>query len=203
MDEASMLEQWHDFYVMLGGASAALVGLLFVGLSLHLAAVVARPELRALTRQAFTSFLTILIVAAFVLIPRQELAALGLELLLLAAANLALLAPRLWIVLAHRRAPDFGDAAGRFGLATGSYLALALAGASARAGPGDALYWLVAVVLVLLVTAARNAWDLLVEVVEEKAATPGNGRAARAPSPTEETPVGAGRAEIVAGYRGS
>jgi hypothetical protein len=33
MDHAA-IEPWHDFYLTLGGAAAALVGLLFVGLSL-------------------------------------------------------------------------------------------------------------------------------------------------------------------------
>ena len=28
-------ERWHDFYVMSGGAAAALAGLLFVAMSLH------------------------------------------------------------------------------------------------------------------------------------------------------------------------
>lgn len=34
---------WHDFFVMLGGAAAALTGLVFVALSLHLDRVVADP----------------------------------------------------------------------------------------------------------------------------------------------------------------
>ena len=40
---------WHDFYLAAAGASAALLGLLFVGVSINLAATAAkeRPDLRA------------------------------------------------------------------------------------------------------------------------------------------------------------
>jgi len=37
---------WHDFYLLAGTAAATLVGLLFVGLSLHLRIVIASSEVR-------------------------------------------------------------------------------------------------------------------------------------------------------------
>jgi hypothetical protein len=40
----------------------------------------------------------------------------------------------------------------------------------------DALYWLVGVVLILLITSVRNAWDLLLQVGEE-AEAPASDRA--------------------------
>ncbi len=41
---------WHDFYILAGTAAATLVGLLFVGLSLHLRVVIASSEVRSLAR---------------------------------------------------------------------------------------------------------------------------------------------------------
>jgi hypothetical protein len=38
------MEPWHDFYVTAGGAAAAPAGILFVGVSLHLDAVMSRPD---------------------------------------------------------------------------------------------------------------------------------------------------------------
>jgi hypothetical protein len=116
----SLVAPWDDFYMMLGGASAALVGLLFIGL----------------------------------------------ELFLPGAANLVWIGPRLRIVLAHREAPAFRDDAGRFGLAVLSYLGLVAVGVAIWSQHSDGLDWLVAVVLILLLTAARNAWELLVEMGE-------------------------------------
>jgi hypothetical protein len=48
---------WHDFFLAAAGASAALLGLLFVGVSINLAALAAeeRVDLRARAGQAFAN----------------------------------------------------------------------------------------------------------------------------------------------------
>jgi len=51
-----LAQRWRDFYVVSGTAAATLVGLLFVGLSLHLRAVLSRSEVRALARVALANF---------------------------------------------------------------------------------------------------------------------------------------------------
>ena len=66
---------WHDFYVVAGTASATLVGLLFVGLSLHLRIVVASSDVRSLARVTLTNFATVLFVALFMVIPQNQSAA--------------------------------------------------------------------------------------------------------------------------------
>jgi hypothetical protein len=50
MSCAAEVSGWHDFYMLAGAASATLVGLLFVGLSLHLRIVVTTSEVRSLAR---------------------------------------------------------------------------------------------------------------------------------------------------------
>src|SRR6478672_2514111 len=54
------LAGWHDLYVTVGAAAATLVGLLFVGLSLHIRVVVAHPEVRSLARVTLTDFFVVL-----------------------------------------------------------------------------------------------------------------------------------------------
>jgi hypothetical protein len=71
---------WHDFFVMLGGASAALAGLVFVGLSIHARAVAADPLHRARARNLTAGILYMTIASALVLMPGQGLTALGVEL---------------------------------------------------------------------------------------------------------------------------
>ena len=44
MTYADALQSWRDFYVTAGAAAATLVGLLFVGLSLHIQVVVAHAD---------------------------------------------------------------------------------------------------------------------------------------------------------------
>ena len=63
---------WHDFYILAGTASATLVGLLFVGLSLHLRIVVASLEVRGLARVTLANFGAVLFVALFMVIPEGQ-----------------------------------------------------------------------------------------------------------------------------------
>ena len=75
---------WHDFFVGAVTASAALLGLLFVVLSLHLRALRAEDgrELRSVARTMFLGYLMPLGIGSFGLIP-QDLRPFGMELVLL------------------------------------------------------------------------------------------------------------------------
>ena len=66
------LAGWHDLYVTVGAAAATLVGLLFVGLSLHIRVVVAHPEVRSLARVTLTDFFVVLLIAICVLQPTDS-----------------------------------------------------------------------------------------------------------------------------------
>jgi modulator of FtsH protease len=161
-----MVERWHDFYLTAGGATAALVGLLFVALSLHLRSVAANPGLRSLARQTFTSFLAVLMISLFVLIP-QTLVPLGIELLFVGALVLAEMLPRLRSVVGRRRGSQrlsLRTQLLRSGFASLAYLGILGVGLAFLLRQSDGLYWLVAVVVILILTAVRNAWDLLVEL---------------------------------------
>jgi modulator of FtsH protease len=70
---------WHDFYVMAGGAAAALTGLLFVAMSLHSKAIMAHPLYGGRALATLISLMTILFIAGAVLIPGQSTAAIGVE----------------------------------------------------------------------------------------------------------------------------
>ena len=77
-------EAWHDFYVMVGGAAAALAGLILVALSLHLKAILGHPLYRDRSWSSLQGLVTALLVSAAMLVP-QSLTALGVEVSLLAA----------------------------------------------------------------------------------------------------------------------
>jgi len=65
---------WHDFYLAAAGASAALLGLLFVGVSINLAAIAAkeRPDLRARAGLAFSNLIYVLVVSLVLLVANPE-----------------------------------------------------------------------------------------------------------------------------------
>jgi hypothetical protein len=68
---AQLVEGWHDFYHVIGDAAAALMGLLFVSLSLNVGAITrkANADLRLLAIQTFTSYISTLMFALIFLIP--------------------------------------------------------------------------------------------------------------------------------------
>lgn len=72
---------WHDFNVSLDTASAGLLGLLFVALSLHVRvlSVSRNAELRAVARSVFLGYVVSLAIGFLALVP-QSLSAFGLEL---------------------------------------------------------------------------------------------------------------------------
>lgn len=84
MDAAYDPAVWHDFAVALLGATSALLGLVFVVVSLHLKAVVSDSVLRRRAEITLGLFVTALAASAMLLIPGQSRKVLGIELMLIA-----------------------------------------------------------------------------------------------------------------------
>ena len=82
MDE---LDKWHEFFVMLGGAEAALTGLVFVALSLHIPRGVETFWMRGARLTSF-GLLALLCVAGVALIPTETPALVGVGVLAVNAA---------------------------------------------------------------------------------------------------------------------
>ena len=78
------MEAWGTYATVVGGAAAALVGLLFVAVSIRVDAIAASGELRNRAAQTLVLFLTVLFVAVFLAVPDQSLRILGVEVLVLA-----------------------------------------------------------------------------------------------------------------------
>ncbi len=164
--QAATLESWHDFYLTIGTASASLIGLLFVALSINLDVVTAegREELRVFAEQAFNSFTITLLMSVVFLVPEDGASIIGISYVFLAAgAGFRLLrrGPAVW---RGRKRGGMGEAIfWRFGLPAAAAIGLLASGVALMMDQPNALYWLVPVVLVLLLSAARSSWDLLVE----------------------------------------
>ena len=160
---------WHDFYILAGTASATLVGLLFVGLSLHLRIVVASSEVRSLARVTLANFGAVLFVALFMVIPEGQ-SAVASQLIGAGVVSLVIIAPSLMAAGRSRgwtlqmRRVQRARLVLRFGLSTVSYLAVIVAGVLLLSSPTSAFTWLVIATVLLLVVSLRNTWDLLVTV---------------------------------------
>jgi hypothetical protein len=176
-----LADRWHDFYIVAGTAAATLVGLLFVGLSLHLRAVLSRAEVRSLARVTLANFACILFVSLFMVI-RQGSSAVSPQLIGAGVFSLAVIVPSLVAASRSRtRTLRPYQLILRLGLSALGYMGVILAGALFGAGAdGAALSWLWVVTLVLLFVSLRNSWDLLVSVGE--ATLEGQGGAPDQPS---------------------
>ncbi|HLB77475.1 MAG TPA: hypothetical protein VJO72_10610 [Candidatus Dormibacteraeota bacterium] len=171
MSYQTAVSGWHDFYLLAGTASATLVGLLFVGLSLHLRIVVTSSEVRSLARVTLANFGAVLFVALFMVIPEGQAAAasqlIGAGIVSLVVALPSLIAvgrPREWTF--EMSPMQRVRVALRFGLSAVSYLAIIVAGILLLSSPGSAFTWLLISTVLLLVVSLRNTWDLLVTVAD-------------------------------------
>ena len=148
---------WHDFFVMLGSASAALAGLVFVGLSIHARAVAADPLHRVRARNLTAGIVYVTVVSALVLTPGQGDSALGVELVLG-----GLVVAFLFSAPLRRHRDRLGsDLRIRVSAAILACLLSAAAGASLLAHGGGGLYLLVPAGIAGVVLNVFGAWSLL------------------------------------------
>jgi hypothetical protein len=156
-------EHWHDLFVMLGGASAALAGLVFVGLSLHARAVATDGLYRRRARNLTAGILYLLVASIFVLIPGQGHVALGVELIaggILLGALFAEVPLRYW----SRLAPELRV---RMTIATAACALSVYGGISLVVRAGGGLYVIVAAAIAGLTMNGFGAWSLLLGLARE------------------------------------
>jgi hypothetical protein len=153
-------ERWHDFYIMVGGASAALTGLIFVAISIHLRSVLATPFFRARARYLTGVLMLTMVTSALVLVPGQSRQALGAELIgvgVIASLGFALPVAR----LARIAGSIDLDVRIRQAVAWAGLALWALSGVSLVVGHGGGLYILLIGVVILLNISVSGAWSLL------------------------------------------
>jgi hypothetical protein len=167
---ALAVEGWHDFYMMIGTAAATLIGLLFVSLSLNVDVITrkANADLRVLATHTFGNFMSVLMFAVLFLIPNQVPLGLGLPLLGIGGYGLY---NTVRYLLVTRRKPrrDWGMGGGiarRFAIPAFCFGTLMIIAASVLFGQTSGLYWLIPVMILLILAASRNAWDLLMRLRE-------------------------------------
>jgi hypothetical protein len=159
-------DAWGTFFAAALGATATLIGLLFVAVSINLDRLVAAPRLLARAGETLVGLVLTLVVAALIVIPQPE-TALAVELLLTCGAVAGV---TLRVQLAH--GPDRRDDPWWwFAVRVATVAAMALPGLAAGATilltGGHAAPWAAGGVVAEFVVAAYSAWVLLVEIVRQ------------------------------------
>ncbi len=169
-----ILRSWQTFYFTIGGAAAALLGLMFVAVSLALPVITTgiSADMKAFVNPSVYYFVSELVLVFVMLVPSYDPVVLG-GLLVLGGL------PGLVVTLRHARQlvtvalknQDFvlGDWLAQIILPVVAYLLIGVGGISfvgIQWSLGFAVLWIASVLLLLC--AIANTWSLVLWIVEQK-----------------------------------
>jgi hypothetical protein len=158
------MQPWTQFYATIGTAAAALLGLLFVVVSINVSVALGPEEsvARPLTEQAFQNYLTVMLVAFLALFPGITTTTFGMVAFITSAASSVWVTVRFYQTLALQiRRRSWVYSLRRHG---SSLIGFAILLASAfRMAPswGTSYNWFAASTLILLFSATEASWGLL------------------------------------------
>jgi len=163
------LSEWRQLYGLPGGAAAGLIGLLFVAVSVHAAALSSERlwHVRSLAVHALISYLLLLMLAVLLLIPDQSALRLGVEITALGVTG------AIWVARFAFRTMRSGVLIGvseidwlrTFAASGATALGLVAIGVAIEAGAAaTALDYSPLVAVGLLLTAVFTSWDLLLRI---------------------------------------
>jgi modulator of FtsH protease len=157
-------QDWINFGLVVGAASGALVGLLFVAVSLIRDRIAQNRGLRASASQTLTLFMMALVTSIILVTPGQARWALGTEFIAVAAIGGLIL-----VYNGRSRQALTGDADSRLAQLTDrssptlvTPLFSLIAGVTLLAGHGGGLYWLIPMVVFAFIGGVMNAWWFLI-----------------------------------------
>jgi len=158
------MKEWSDFYVATAGASAALSGLIFVGVSISLNRILSFPTLPERAIIALILLVNILIVSVLMLVPGQSLFVQGLE--------LSLLATGVWFAASridrniYRNVDKQFMKQHKFSIAFNQFslIPYMVAGVLMLLGHENGVYWLAPAILSSFIKGVSDGWVMLVEI---------------------------------------
>jgi amino acid transporter len=172
--ELSLLNNWQNFYMLIGTAAATLTGLMFVvttliaGIDAHLTTLNA--AVSAFNTPTVVQFGAVLLLAGILSAPWQTLSSLS---LLLGLVGLGLVFYSIVVLRRMRRVPHYQstleDWLWYMALPFLAHLLLIVAAFVLPGNPASALYMISAAMIVLLLTGIRNAWDMVTFLAVERA----------------------------------
>ena len=155
--------EWTDLFVAAAGASAALTGLVFVAVSINIQEILRLPGVPDRALATLMLLLGAVVISLLPLIPDQSATALGIELVAVGIAFIAVIG-----ITGARSIRRADNAAVRVelvvlaGLGTVPYV---IGGLLVLADVDGGLYWVIGGVIGAICGAVLNAWVLLVEIL--------------------------------------
>jgi hypothetical protein len=156
--------EWHDLFVAVAGASAALAGLVFVAVSINIERIIGYKGLPERALETLLYLVLVLLVSIVGLIPAQSHVALGVELLVL-SVGIGGGITRLRTIQVDSGEVPFTWALSRWTVRAVAIVPLVVGGAGILVESGGGLYWIVAGIVFAISGAVASAWVLLVEIL--------------------------------------
>lgn len=152
---------WHDLFVMAGGATAALAGLIFVAVSLNQEHIMSNRAFPSIAGNTLAMLVGSLILSVFVLTPDQPMTHLGVESLVLGACVFVFVMTSIFLT---SRAAGLAWRLLRFTIGAIATLPLVVGGAMLTSHNGSGMYLLMTQIICSVIVSVYWGWILLVEV---------------------------------------
>jgi hypothetical protein len=158
MNLTDYIASWETFFLLAGTAAATLIGLLFIAISIHLNIFHEQTSihLQRFAALTFNCFFYVLLIAMIFLIPGLTSGWLGAPLLLLGVLGTGN------ALRQRNRAREEPHIANKFNAPIVGLMGLAIIGALVLFQVYQGIYGLVFVILIFLISASLNAWNLLI-----------------------------------------
>jgi hypothetical protein len=153
------MHEWHDFFVAQVGATAALVGLLFVAVSINLEKILLFRQLPARAMEAILILTCVLVISTCALVPDLSERAYGIAIGLTGLVT--------WVMqlraLLYTRGSGY-ETPSRILLNQLPALPFVIGGALMITGHPSGIYWVLPGTLLCILAGIFSAWILLVEI---------------------------------------
>jgi len=162
-----MPEQWNNFFVMVGGGAAALVGLIFVAMSINHVIIIRNTTHKNRAINMLTGFTAIFMASSFALIGNQYLGMLGFEWLVLWLIATVIFI-RGYVVAIRSGMSSIGLNTPRLAGGTICYLAEVISAIFLIRGYNSGLYIAAIAIIVLFAFLISGAWLLMIGIFEDR-----------------------------------
>jgi hypothetical protein len=167
MPRLFMPEQWNNFFVMVGGGAAALVGLIFVAMSINHEIIIRNTTHKNRAINMLTGFTAIFMASSLALIGNQYLGVLGFEWLALWLIATVIFI-RGYVIAIRSGMSSVGLKAPRLAGGTICYIAEVISAIFLILGHHSGLYIAAIAIIVLFAFLISGAWLLMIGIYEDR-----------------------------------
>jgi hypothetical protein len=162
-----MLDQWNNFFVMVGGGAAALAGLIFVAMSVNPEGIVRNATHKNRAINMLSGFSAIFMACGFSLLGNQTLLALGIEWFVLWLIGTCIFV-RGYVVAIRAGMSSIGLNPPRLAGGTLCYVAEMVGAIFLILGNGAGLYIAAIATIILFAFLISGAWLLITGIYEDR-----------------------------------